>query len=184
MTTDTKSKRETWREWINVGRLMEPKQLMTRSEIVSKLQSEGVDVSERTLGYWEKIGVLPHPVREWHEGAVRAIYPAFTADAVRYVRHRQGAGWALEKIALEMPDWFRNAAMLPHVAVENRIHKLKQDLLDAAELIERTEGEPVAGIEMNLIRAEDGTLNKIELNVLSPSGRHIMGYSEELTPRR
>jgi hypothetical protein len=53
-----------------------------------------------TLRYWQKIGVLPHPVRRWHNGATRSLYPKVPAAmAMIDVLSLQDDGFTLQQIA-------------------------------------------------------------------------------------
>jgi hypothetical protein len=74
---------ETWVDWLPTG-VPEPP-LITRAELLEKLASDGVTVSERELRYWETAGALPHPVRRSHQGAIHAVYPAWHDEIVKEV---------------------------------------------------------------------------------------------------
>ncbi len=101
MTTEapTKPKRETWRDW-RPADAPEPERLYTRDELLELLERMGVDATESDLRYWEYGGVLPRAVRQWHRGAVRAVYPDDVAYLVKELRRLQRyEGLSLEEIA-------------------------------------------------------------------------------------
>lgn len=79
--TTSKPKRETWLDWLPSD-APDPLELITRQELARRVSDRGFDVTNEKIGYWEKQGVLPLPVRRWHEGATRALYPSWMEDVV------------------------------------------------------------------------------------------------------
>lgn len=82
--------RETWRDWLTpdaaqalLGPRADKSLLITRAELLERL---GGSVTERELRYWESSGALPRPVRQFHRGAVQALYPSWHVDVVSNVR--------------------------------------------------------------------------------------------------
>src|SRR5215211_8268723 len=69
-----------WRDWLPIG---EPEptadDLVTRDELLERVRESGIDFNARTFQHWEAMGALPRPLRRWHDGAVRALYPAWLA---------------------------------------------------------------------------------------------------------
>ncbi len=102
-----KGKRESWRDWLPED-APEPEELLTRDELVERLAQMGIDASAGDLQFWEGIGVLPRAVRQWHNGAVRAVYPDWFVHLVRAVRRLQDEGYTLRQI----PDRVRIHARL------------------------------------------------------------------------
>ncbi|MDP9358316.1 MAG: hypothetical protein M3R02_24120 [Chloroflexota bacterium] len=100
-TSPPATNQETWRDWMPDG-APDPDQLYTRDEIiemVDRLHVTGTDpVSAGDLRYWESLGILPRPVRRWHEGAARALYPSWYAYLPRRVRILQRTGYSLDEI--------------------------------------------------------------------------------------
>ncbi len=92
-----KGNRETWRDWLPAGTAAG--ELLTREQILERLRRWRVEATEADLRYWEYEGILPRPVRRSHEGAVRAIYPAWFVPLVRELRHLQRSGLSLSEIA-------------------------------------------------------------------------------------
>jgi len=68
-----KTKRETWRDWLPPD-APPPTHLLTREEVVARLQEAGIKASVDDLRFWEQEGILPHPVRQRHKGATRAVH--------------------------------------------------------------------------------------------------------------
>jgi hypothetical protein len=89
--------KETWRDWLPPG-APEPERVLTRAEVLEHLARWRVDATENDLRYWEYVGVLPRPVRRWHNGAVRATYPDWFPHLVRRVRAWQRLGASLDLI--------------------------------------------------------------------------------------
>ena len=91
-----KQKHETWRDWLPPNEPEPP--LLTRAQVLARLESWRLDVTERDLRFWEAKGVLPRPVRRSHGGAVRAVYPDWYPPLVREVRRLQRFGFSLDRI--------------------------------------------------------------------------------------
>jgi len=103
----TKPKRETWRDWLPPN--MPPQaedDLVTRDQLLDQVKrrcaADTKPVTEIDLRYWEHLGALPGPVRKWHNGATRALYPGWMWLAVREVRLLQRAGYSLAQIAPQL----------------------------------------------------------------------------------
>ncbi len=127
-----KGNHETWRDWMRSG-ATEPG-LLTRSELLDALHARGIDAENSDLRFWEYEGVLPRPVRQWHHGAVRAVYPDWFVYLIAQLRGMQRAGFTLQEIApklrelaelagssfgppgereLQSPDWLDSLGRLP-----------------------------------------------------------------------
>ena len=102
-TTATKPKRETWVTWMPAGAT--DVERITRDDLIEELAIEGVAVTARTLMYWEKQGVLPHPERKWSDGAPRVFYPRWFIPAIKHLRELQNSGLTLDKIRPFMRSW-------------------------------------------------------------------------------
>lgn len=90
-------KRQTWRDWLPPD-IPEPDRLMTRSELLAELHSEGVEVSTHDLDNWQVAGIIPYGLRRRHEGANRTLYPQWMIGTIRYLRELQDAGKPLSEI--------------------------------------------------------------------------------------
>lgn len=97
------TKRKTWRDWLPPD-APEPRveTLLTRDQLLARVSRLRPAIAETTLRSWERAGVLPHPIRRWHEGAVRAVYPPWYLDLVRQIRRLQRDGYPLAAIAAEL----------------------------------------------------------------------------------
>ena len=95
--------RESWIDWMPPGSPIP--ELLSHDELLKALHDRGVDVSPVALEHWRKSGVLPRPVRRWHNGAVRPVYPAWLIGAITHLRQLQEAGKSLEEIAPIMRSW-------------------------------------------------------------------------------
>ncbi len=95
--------RETWRDWLPPG-APEAAPLLTRGDLLLRLQDEGIAATERDLRYWEREEILPRPIKQWHEGAVRALYPPWVTNLIRELRRLQAEGLSLAEIAPRLRD--------------------------------------------------------------------------------
>lgn len=98
----SRDNRSTWRDCLPPDAPV-PAELFTREQLLTQLKRWRVEATEADLRYWEYEGVLPRPVRQWHEGAVRALYPAWFVPLVQHLRALQRRGLTLDEIAARMP---------------------------------------------------------------------------------
>jgi DNA-binding transcriptional MerR regulator len=75
-------KRETWPKWLPASVHPEDVPTITREELLARLAKQQIHVTDRELRYWEHEGILPQPVRKYHEGAMYAFYPAWHEEVV------------------------------------------------------------------------------------------------------
>lgn len=94
----TKGGTETWKDWLPAD-AAEPAELITRDELIARLAAMGAEVNTANLRYWEYVGIVPRAVKRWHDGAVRAVYPAWMGYLVFALRDRQEVGLTLPQIA-------------------------------------------------------------------------------------
>ncbi len=101
MSTEAPAKvsKATWVDWVRDG-APEPDDddLLTRDELIDRLHQSGDPVTTRELRYWEAEGALPQPVKRWHAGATRALYPSWMLDLVPRVRTLRQHGVPLPTI--------------------------------------------------------------------------------------
>lgn len=89
---------ETWRDWAAEDAPVP--QLFTRAQFLALIErlAPGLDVSVRTLRYWEKEGILPHPARYFAAGATCAWYPVWECHLILALRLAQLRGRPLPEI--------------------------------------------------------------------------------------
>jgi DNA-binding transcriptional MerR regulator len=98
--------KETWLDWVPASEPDTP--VLTRGELLASLERLGPQVSERQLRFWEAEGVLPGPVRRRHNGATRALYPAWMPLLVCDLRICQLRGYSL----CQLPSIMRARAQI------------------------------------------------------------------------
>ncbi len=86
--------KETWRDWFPdsepkfpIGKLL---------ELTHAMDIEPVDRS--TLRFWQKIGLIPHPVRRRNGTGTIAMYPAVALAVIERIRNLQKAGLTLKEV--------------------------------------------------------------------------------------
>lgn len=95
--------RDTWSDWFDDADQVEQ---VTLDHLTTLLASLGVTADQ--VRYWQKAGVLPQPVKRWHEGATRALYPhPYTYMAVAEIQDLQERGYTLQQIATRLRTRFR-----------------------------------------------------------------------------
>jgi len=164
--TATKQPRPTWRDHMD-PKGADPGPLMTRPEFVARLTAEGLDVTARTLAYWESEGIIPRSVRQRRDGVPHSMYPFWMLRVVRVVRELQksGAGNADIREKIIAIPWLAPIE-LAHGAPESRqqaqeisddyhdaIGELRPLVMRIARLHERMTGVRVLDTELQLIDA-------------------------------
>jgi len=91
------STKQTWRDWMPEG-TPEPKGLLSRDELVDRLRYYRIEADATDLRFWEQRGILPRPVRQRRDGAIRTTYPEWVISLVRRIRQLQAEGFSLEQI--------------------------------------------------------------------------------------
>ncbi len=159
--------RETWRDWLPPGADV-PAELLTREQILERLRRWRVEATEADLRYWEYEGILPRPVRQWHKGATRAVYPSWFPILVRQLRRLQREGLNLGEIAVRLRNHARLLLAHDDDEVGRQLRRLAppgattpEDISLPAELTialerfarlhERFRDVPVARVEVHVI---------------------------------
>ncbi len=104
---ETTTQRETWADWI---RGVDPDfdessiEYSTLADLLEDLNDlitpESAKVDAVTIRYWQRKGLLPYPIKRWHKGATRSLYPKHAAThLIMRIRSLQQEGYTLEQIA-------------------------------------------------------------------------------------
>jgi len=162
--TEKKAKRETWRDWLPRD-AEEPRveTLLTREALRAQLARRRSAVPETALRSWERVGVLPHPVRQWHAGSVRALYPPWYVDLVRQLRRLQRDGYPLAAIGGELRAYVQHTQGRAPIGTWRREHvvlspPLVAELEKLAAEHERITGEPALAAQVWIVTATGRTL--------------------------
>ena len=98
----TTTKQETWADWFPDA----PEEALgTIDDLLGTLedrkkQPEDPKVTADNIRYWQKAGILPAPIKRWHDGATRAIYPTIFAVVVIWeLLELKRLGYTLQQIA-------------------------------------------------------------------------------------
>lgn len=106
--------RETWDDWLPPN-TPSADRLLTRDKLVAELHKFGVKADANDFRFWESVGVLPRPIRRWHDGATRTLYPKTAMTVVMELRELQERGYTLKQIAPRLRLFVRSAwAADPH----------------------------------------------------------------------
>lgn len=102
---------KTWRAWVMQGwPLPKDDDLILRSDVLDRVRSHGHVVTVRRLQLWENRGVIPLPIRRWHDGAVRALYAPWVVDMIcdlcRWRKKPKGA--KTPRRLVEIGDYLRS----------------------------------------------------------------------------
>lgn len=94
------NRREYWSDIFPDAEHVDQVTLNELIDFVAPRLKDGERVTADTIRYWQKAGVLPQPVKRWHEGATRALYPfPYAFMAIITVLDLQKKGYTLQQIA-------------------------------------------------------------------------------------
>ncbi len=169
-----KGKRSTWRDLLAPDAPL-PTELLTREQVLAQLKAWRVDATEADLRYWEYEGVLPRPVRQWHEGAVRALYPAWFVPLVRQLRALQHRGLSLDEIAARMPAQIYLLATYD----QNIPAVVRREAERLAQTLERDAGIRVDQVTIHTSHITEAEHRTIRYTVpIPPSGVLVAGDAD------
>jgi len=180
MTGESIKPKATWREWIPEG-IPEPydDELISRDTLLNQLREYNVGISPRTLQRWEGLGLIPGPVRKWHDGATRALYAPWVVNVVIVVNAAKVRGDTNDHIIENVHLW-----------VENDL----QGRWSGRKGVDRrgiwqTEvmGERIPGALVELADTYEGIFGDrvafAELRLRGPSGRTLITYRFKIPDR-
>jgi len=148
----------SWRDWLPEGEDgPTDDELITRAELLAQLRDADVDLAERTLQTWESQGIMPGPVRRWHDGATRAMYAPWVVSLGRYADHMKNYGDDPELLSKMVRGMVRmaigNYGVWKGAMADGRLAASLQDL---AERFETRSGEHPDLIKLQMCRADGG----------------------------
>jgi DNA-binding transcriptional MerR regulator len=73
--------------------------MLSHDELLEELRAQGIEVTAVTLEHWRRNGVIPRPIRRYHNGQTRPVYPAWLVPAIIHLRQLQDSGRTLAQIA-------------------------------------------------------------------------------------
>jgi DNA-binding transcriptional MerR regulator len=166
---------KTWRALMSPW-WPDPEPLLTRGELVDRLRSTGVNITPRTLAFWEQQGVVPRAVRRFHNGKTQAVYPEWMIPLVTSVREMQQAGLSLEEIqgaiqvGIDAGEW-----VLPPGVTRAAVHDRWRDYHDLAEAL----GPVVAELSRRWERATGRNLTAVSIQFCDETDRESEhGYGD------
>ncbi len=132
--------------------------LITRDELLRRVQAVGPKIHPRTLLNMETAGLVPRPLRRWHEpaGTVRALYAPWLVDIVLQANELRRERRRMDELREEM----RHAVMAAFIG-----HNMDRDseLRIPAEVLDRLRAlayrhtrfiASVAAVEVRFYNAE------------------------------
>ncbi len=150
---------ETWREWIAddaVDPTDSDDEVITRDELLRRAAPWVEKVHPRTLQTLEQQGLLPRPVRRWHEGAVRALYAPWMTGMVAqaYNHYRQHS--PLEEAQVDMRSLALSSYYGYHMHRDREL-RIPEDTLNQLRALAYRHTRfhaPVAAVEIRFMDAD------------------------------
>jgi hypothetical protein len=146
--------------------------------VIAAVQQAGRGLTVNELRYLEAQGVVPRPVRQWHHGAVRALYPSWVCQLITWVRLYQRNRYPLDQIR----EWARRSAPLlahgiPHKVLPSLTptmseptalpETVQRELRRIAARHARTTGVPTTDVTLRITGA-DGCSVEYRINPIGP----------------
>lgn len=159
-------KEASWYDWFPTRT---PRDLVSREELLARLRERGIEISERTLTYWELKNVIPRPIRQRQagaKGAARALYPLFAVDTIAKVRSLQDNGISLRAIT-SMMNSERPLIRPAESAVAAHQFVVESALREYAKLWEEAYGQKAAEISFALIGKNHTHLEEVRFEYRS-----------------
>ncbi len=96
---------ELWAEWFPEP---DEDQQGTIGDLLAYLaRIDAGDVTADNIRYWQKAGVIPSPVKRWHDGATRGVYPITSAAlTIAELLELKRLGYTLDQIRPRLRAWF------------------------------------------------------------------------------
>lgn len=185
MTNNTRPHPETWRDppWSRPDS-PEPEQLLTREQLVAQLQQESAqEIPDRTLRNWHGAGIVPRPIRRWHEGRPASLYAPWVVDLIIFASALRAAGLPLDTIreTIRNVDWptATTTTATPPADPQERsarvasyldaLDNLVEEIQHVASLSERAFGIPILAAQLRFFSAHgDRKEHNIPLASKSP----------------
>ncbi len=134
---------ELWTEWFPDTAEGEQGTIDDLLAFLARLDTP--DVTADTIRYWQKAGVLPSPVKRWHDGATRAIYPTtYAALVIRELLELKDLGYTLQQIA---PRLRAHAAGMQSTDPLG----IREAITDVARAYEAISKRTVTGVQIRFI---------------------------------
>jgi len=184
----------TWRDWLpsawTVHQVPDPP-LITRVELADSLRAENLNVSERTIRYWEQTGLLPHPTRGEQAGHGQGgpgLYPYWMPTVIRQLVHLRSADakerLGAEEIRQRMHDMF-DACVIAHVAVHRGLRLQELQILPHDASTPRMPKELHVALTSYFMdtKSRDGRPARITISVQDDQGQKLWGYDVALPVR-
>ena len=153
--------RETWIDWIPD----EPgwfgptdEELITRDELLERVKDLGVKIHPRTLQQLENQGLMPRPVRRWHDGAVRALYAPWVVDLAIRAQERRRGKWPLDKAQADVREAAKQAIVtygMDKWGGTGIPLDFTRHLVGLARRQESITGKPVPVVEVRFLDTDD-----------------------------
>ncbi len=148
-TRGTAAKKETWDDWLPADRPGADRYL-TIDELIGELQEFGIhDVEPSDIRYWQMQNVLPYPIKRWHDGATRALYPQDATLIIFRLRELQKRGYTLRQITDRLRAW----AAIMH---DPDPHGIAPALIELAQRQAELTRRPIRYVQIHFID-EDGS---------------------------
>ncbi len=155
----TPQKQETWRNWIaddSTDPTDSDDEVITRDELLRRAAQWVEKVHPRTLQILEQQGLLPRPIRRWHDGAVRALYAPWMTDLVirAYDHYRNHS--PLEEAQADMRRYALSAYFGYHMHRDSQL-RIPEDTLKQLRALAYRHTRfhaPVAAVEIRFMDAD------------------------------
>jgi len=139
-------------------------ELITRDELLTRAKGFGTNIHPRTLQIMENQGLVPRPIRRWHDGAVRALYAPWVVDLVLRAYERRRGKWPLNKALADVRGAVKSAIFVHLMDTDQLVSdKLLAQLRELADQHAKRTGTPIQSSEIRLLDADDRVVATLRL---------------------
>lgn len=148
--------RESWSHWFPDA---DEDEQGTIEDLLAYLKRiDRPDVSADNIRFWQKVGVIPAPVKRWHNNATRALYPVtHVALVIDELLELQERGYTLQQIAPRLRAYAASMRDPDPVGIGDA-------MIDVARAYGDRTMRPVTTVEVRFIDA-DGRDQRYRYNV-------------------
>ena len=155
--TKPKPKRATWRDWAPGA--PESGALLTREELLERLEAAGVPVTGNQLRYWQTAGLVPYPIRHRRGQGVYAYWPPWMVELIRSLRDQQARNRKHPEIQARLRSSaasFAAGVRYDNVLIGGFPPELERRLIAIADEWGALIGERVRYVEVSLVTDTSG----------------------------
>lgn len=137
---------ELWAEWFPNT---DEDQQGTIDELLAYLaRIDAPDVTADNIRYWQKARIIPSPVKRWHDGATRGVYPITSAALViQELLELKRLGYTLDQIGARLRAYALSMGSSDPLGI-------REEITDVAHQYGRIQQSTITAVQIRFIDAD------------------------------